>query len=149
MTPRPFYRWKSFWFGILVLLSIGWAWVYSVNNILGMSWKDSRVFCFANQFGGRVNLRMDLLKSHSLGFRLGKPNGFHLRDQNHDSLNIPDPVIWPSNLPWGINLFYDKHALVSIGVAHWFLILVFLVPWTVFLLWRRNRMKRMAGPEGH
>lgn len=25
MRPRPFYRWKSFWFGLLVLVFMGWA----------------------------------------------------------------------------------------------------------------------------
>ncbi|WP_035606267.1 hypothetical protein [Haloferula sp. BvORR071] len=25
MTPRPIYRWKSFWFGLLVLVFMGWA----------------------------------------------------------------------------------------------------------------------------
>jgi len=26
MKPRPFYRWKSFWLGLCVLVFSGWAW---------------------------------------------------------------------------------------------------------------------------
>ena len=26
MKPRPFYRWKSFWLGLCVLVFLGWAW---------------------------------------------------------------------------------------------------------------------------
>ena len=41
MTPRPFYRWKSFWFGILVLGFIGWAWRDCSRNksYITMTWQ--------------------------------------------------------------------------------------------------------------
>jgi hypothetical protein len=32
MTPRPFYRWKSFWLGLFVLVFLGWAWWDSYRN---------------------------------------------------------------------------------------------------------------------
>ena len=31
-TPRPFYRWKSFWLGLFVLVFLGWAWSDSFRN---------------------------------------------------------------------------------------------------------------------
>ena len=44
----------------------------------------------------------------------------------------------------------------SVAIAHWFLILLFLLPWTTWLVWRSRRMKRLApgtaglptGPSG-
>ena len=41
---------------------------------------------------------------------------------------------------------YDRQ--IQVTVAHWFLILVFLLPWTAFLLWRHRRMKRFAVTAG-
>jgi len=29
LSPRPFYRWKSFWLGLLILCFLGWAWADS------------------------------------------------------------------------------------------------------------------------
>jgi hypothetical protein len=31
MKPRPFYRWKSFWLGLFVLVFLGWAWGHSAR----------------------------------------------------------------------------------------------------------------------
>lgn len=33
MRPRPIYRWKSFWLGLLTLVFMGWAWWDSFSNV--------------------------------------------------------------------------------------------------------------------
>ena len=38
MKPRPFYRWKSFWLGLCVLVFLGWAWERSEYNPRGATW---------------------------------------------------------------------------------------------------------------
>jgi len=30
MTPRPIYRWKSFWLGVILLLFLAWSWERSM-----------------------------------------------------------------------------------------------------------------------
>ena len=35
----------------------------------------------------------------------------------------------------------------SIAVAHWFLILLFLIPWLGWLFWHGRRMKRLAASK--
>jgi len=49
MTPRPLYKWKSFWLGLFVACFLAWAWwdSYRVGSIAQVGW-DSRMFMFAN-----------------------------------------------------------------------------------------------------
>ena len=37
MKPRPFYRWKSFWLGLCVLVFFGWGWWDSGKNAAGFT----------------------------------------------------------------------------------------------------------------
>jgi len=37
---------------------------------------------------------------------------------------------------------YDRQF--QFGIAHWFLMLLFLVPWIAFLFWRVHRLKRLG-----
>ncbi|MEK7951674.1 hypothetical protein [Luteolibacter soli] len=36
MTSRPWYRWKSFWLGVVVLGFFGWAWMRSMTRDEGL-----------------------------------------------------------------------------------------------------------------
>ena len=36
MRRRPFYRWKSFWLGVVVLCFLGWAWARSLSRTEGV-----------------------------------------------------------------------------------------------------------------
>ncbi|MEK7951680.1 hypothetical protein [Luteolibacter soli] len=36
MRPRPIYRWRSFWLGVLVLCFLGWAWARSMTRDEGV-----------------------------------------------------------------------------------------------------------------
>ena len=37
MTPRPIYRWKSFWLGLFVACFLAWAWRDSYRVGAGLS----------------------------------------------------------------------------------------------------------------
>lgn len=58
-----------------------------------------------------------------------------------------------ANPDWGITWFPDAILLEgstdeswqNLSIAHWFLILLFLVPWAGFLFWRIRRMRRFVG----
>ena len=136
MLLRPLYRWKSLWLGLLVLALLGGGWANSTVHLAEIGWGGSHASGFVNQFGGRMNLRIDTEAGNSTGFRV--------HHQTHASMNIPTAVMWPSDLRWGIHLRYDPSALVSVSIAHWFLILLVFNCWTAFLLWRVRGMKRLA-----
>ncbi|MCW1926296.1 hypothetical protein OKA05_27325 [Luteolibacter arcticus] len=49
------------------------------------------------------------------------------------------------SLPIEFKTFKQPGFAVRIcHLAHWFLILLFLIPWTAYLTWRHQRMKRQA-----
>ena len=52
MTPRPFYRWKSFWLGLCVLVFLGWAWRDSLSRRASayLALSGSSIEC--ERFGG-------------------------------------------------------------------------------------------------
>ena len=76
MTPRPFYRWKSFWFGLLVLVFLGWVWadsqrhgavVYRMNFLEG-----GRRRCFVYDEG--VSLQRGRIMFHGSRLKMREPS---------------------------------------------------------------------------
>jgi hypothetical protein len=120
MTPRPVYRWKSFWFGILVLGFLGFAWIESKHSA---TWCAIRVF------------------DDTLG--LGNWNGYVcVFNQRHFEVHrfmwmnlaiIFDPEWFPFPFLPGEGIF---------RVAHWFVIFLFLVLWLAFLSWCVRKQKK-------
>ena len=66
------------------------------------------------------------------------PSGFHydVAGARQDGKLFPAPLE-------KIKGDYDS----GIGVAHWFLILLFLVPWVGFLVWRWRRIRRPSSAD--
>jgi hypothetical protein len=131
MTARPIHRWKSFWLGVLVLSFLGWAWVRSMHRIDEISYKvptSSRSWGACTGFGAvLMGCSDDPFAPDGLRFSSSRAN--------------PD---------WGTTWFPDAILLEggadeswqNFSIAHWFLILLFLVSWTGFLLRRVRRMRR-------
>lgn len=131
MPPRPFHRWKSFWLGLLILAFLGWAWVRSTHRIDDISYKastSSKTWVASIGFGAVL-----------LGWS--------------DDPFAPDGLNFSSYLPnpsWVDTWFPEATTLQggadvgwqNIRIAHWFLILLFLIPWAGFLFWRVRRMRR-------
>ena len=132
MIPRPIHRWKSFWLGVLVLAFLGWAWVRSMRHLDGVLWIAAPFAVSAAQTTGIVELAWDT--SHPPGFE--------------DFMWIHEPAMtmgeprFPKAVNWET---YDRQ--IQLTVAHWFLILLFLLPWAAFLLWRGRRMKSPAAGQ--
>lgn len=133
MKPRPFHRWKSLWFGVLVLAFLGWAWIRSMGHRDEISWAfpPARV-AGALQSNGRVMLlRFSEVPGVPLGIR-------------HETAVIQRGADWfpPARVA---NEFGGR--VTRIEIPHWLLILLFLIPWTAFLLWRGRRLKRLAARQ--
>ena len=133
MFPRPLYRWKSFWLGLAVLAFLGWAWGKSTNHRSGVAWLSGALdqAVTLSQSRGQVDFNRYLPPFAVTAV----PIGLSCWNERGGLRHWMQPAIdWhgKDGGGWGISL------------AHWFLILLFLVPWAGFLIWRVRRMKRLA-----
>ena len=122
-TPRRLIRWKSFWLGILVLGFLGWAWVRSMSIQSICSFGRWRV----SQHGGMVAADVNDVTIRTSSF--------------HEDPYDLDPE-WPTPA-----FVYGRAAEFGenwFGISHWFLILLFLIPWSAFLAWRWNKQRKLS-----
>jgi hypothetical protein len=128
MLSRPVHRWKSFWLGVLVLAFFGWAWVRSLHRQDGFLWMTRDFHFSAAQTSGAVEVAW-AASDGSWG-------------QNflwmHEAVPAGEPTFRKA-VNWE-----TYPGQLQLTVSHWLLMLVFLVPWAGFLLWRHRRMKRLA-----
>jgi hypothetical protein len=134
---RPLRRWKSFWFGVLVNAFLGWAWVRAINHYDAVTWTRGPVdFGLSQGIEGVGFYAVELPTSLTPGFRIAGRRG------TSQSKSIPRMITWRND---GIpGLIHHR----SVHVAHWFLILLFVVPWSGWLVWRQRRFKRGAAAHG-
>jgi hypothetical protein len=128
VRTRPLYQWKSFWLGIAVLGLLVVCWLRSTTHKEGFAccYQDSSVS--VEQKGGYVTLMW------------GKPN-VAWRFRAH-SQPFSGPLVlgraWSSVTAPGTGSW--------LFIAHWFLFLLFLLPWSAFLALRWMRQKRDGKP---
>lgn len=168
--PRPFYRWKSFWLGVLVLGFLGWAWAESTGWWTFARWKNLSIshagagVCLTTWGKGREYLTVEpwyrgaIHKGDTVWSkaRFEKPEGFRCTGTPEqigeyfvdDSTGMDlVPRSAAAHHFEGV-LFADAVGSVSVYLPHWLLILGFLLPWTAFLTlrWRRMRQRFEPGP---
>ena len=135
MNRRPLYRWKSFWLGMLMLGFLGCAWVRSVGHLdeVAVAVRSSKVV--ANCASGEIAVTRYPRKMRGWipEFESATVNGGFERRWTGPVLRIRIVELPPAGA-----------QLLSLRVGHWFLILLFLVPWVSFLAWRWRRMGRLA-----
>jgi hypothetical protein len=136
MTPRPIYRWKSFWFGLCVLVFLGWAGVWSMHEVNTIAYKGSpwSPACIGYSRAGAFAI-LSSNNMLSLDFQGLWTGAFPTTDKPIWADWFPQPVR-TGTLADGDHWHFK--------VAHWFLILLFLVPWASFLAWRWRRVKRIT-----
>ncbi|RYD24971.1 MAG: hypothetical protein EOP87_25235 [Verrucomicrobiaceae bacterium] len=134
MTPRPLHRWKSFWFGIFILISLGWLWSW------GRTHSDSAAARLGKQTWHGIVSSDGLLHWYQ---ETTRPGTIHSRNFSFNSHTtqvqrwFPQPPIVTGHLA------NPPSTVTYVGIAHWLLILLFLLPWSAFLIWRRRRMSRL------
>ncbi len=131
---RPLYRWKSFWFGVLVIVFLGWAWVrsYSLQEGLAGELRPTQSVGVLQNLGS-----VRLIVRPTIGLR----PGFFSDDVNGTTR------IFPAAFYWEIYYFEGIGSITVGEVAHWFLILLFLLPWSGWLAWRWRRMRRLENEK--
>ena len=138
MTSRPLHRWKTLWFGILILVFLVWGWARSQSH-----------FDFVNYHFGTTS---------GDGF---SNSGGYVTWASNTFISIPPS---PTHVRWGSIAVINNHwfpppieatrssgtASSRYSIAHWLLILLFLLPWSAFLTWRwrrsRHRTKSTVSP---
>ena len=162
MQPRPLYRWKSFWIGMFALCCFSWAWWDSVHFNSGVNWRQFR----AVSVGDAIILFSD---TSAVGWHASAPSKFEWRRRGADPNRLVPGFEAPLLLRGGgedIRIAYEEVRPSSVSprdefansmrfqpprdllivIPYWFLILLFLLPWTAFLAWRWRRMRR-SGPK--
>jgi hypothetical protein len=133
MTRRPFYRWKSFWLGILVLGFLGWAWVRSMRVCDVVTWGNSSGSWGWSLDHGSSQIWLGIERVYQSG---PFPAGFDFQSLPHNDESLKS-VFVPFTLKSG-------SGYTDLGVSHWFLILLFFIPWVSFLAWRVRRQRKLT-----
>jgi len=152
MPPRPFYRWKSFGFGIVMLAFLGWAWVASMRHVDVLYWNPSvgsagsstvstnLRHALYRQFGSFVFTTGQSLEAVEITWDSSRPSP--LADHwSHLVITLTPKETWFAP---AVKVEHRRPRQFRFAIAHWFLILLFLIPWTAYLIWRVRGMRRLA-----
>jgi hypothetical protein len=114
-----------FWFGLFLLMFLGWSWIRSAHFVDLVEYESgpSQPRVAIGHGGGSAGFVWDVHAGN---------NGLRVR-------SLPAPDRWFHLPPAAIE--GSSSGNLYFTIAHWFLILLFLVPWTLCLLWRGRRMK--------
>lgn len=157
MTPRPIYRWKTFWLGLLVTCFLTWAWHDSMRSNSRVVWSPA----YAANGGGGISLG----RLSSRGIAPGSPV---LWGRDVPAFKIASPLFAaPLALRGGGVASFDSDAAEAIYFApsyresmiafmrcqpgkdgllfipHWLVLLAFALPWSTFLIWRTRRQRKL------
>ena len=136
--PRPLYRSKSFWLGVLVIIFLGWSWQRSIHHY--------DAFSYGEATGGRG---ISLSQRNSLFIVTWVPAknlagftpGFH---RFVVPMKGPDKTAFPALFSQDILTGKLPPSFRSFHLPHWFVMLLFLFGWTTFLILRSQRMKQLT-----
>jgi len=137
MSSRPFYRRKSFGFGLLVLLFLGWAWARSISHFdrlegsLGGHFK-LQAFSNSSQLLFGIERQPDLVFSGDIGFQTGE---YHL-----EKSWFRDPVDH-------VKLRINGGLAHFLSVSYSTLVVLWIIVWGSGMRWWTKR--RRASAEQH
>ena len=134
MMPRPVYRWKSFWLGVLVLVFLGWGMMRSRGWTESLWWNYNADGDFAVLWHGLGRCGFST-GSDSFSFDGAAGIDFHSEEK------LRSPFSGPEALMLGLD------ESIHWECAIWMVVLMFFIVWCGWLMWRWRRMRR-AGLDG-
>lgn len=137
MSPRPLHRWKSFWFGMLVLAVLGCAWVRSMRQADGWTLVFQRWQVEFEQGDGRSSIQLSYQPMLVADYTLWHRKAYDPSEPYAGSW-FADAYWWRTH--WGSD---PGEWRGTFSQAHWLLILLFLIPWLAFLFWRIRKQRRL------
>ena len=120
MHPRPFYRWKSFWFGVLFLAFLGWS-----------SWDSRRNATTLSDWGWA------LVRSESQTIFLHRPRTLFFGGGYQRRF---DSIGWDKE-----TAFWGDRGAFSVCIPDYVLGSILFLPWLGWLAWRWRKQKRAHG----
>jgi hypothetical protein len=129
---RPLYRWKSIWLGVLVIVFLGWAWMRSISHTEG--WEYFTALTGPGVLAQRSGTMVFVWNDPTAG---GDPVRFSSHEMTPEDGPLP-PAFELDR--WDMQP--GRGETIRCTIAHWFLILLFLVPWTGWLIGRYRAMSR-------
>ncbi|MEK7951545.1 hypothetical protein [Luteolibacter soli] len=160
MNARRIYRWKSFWLGVVVLVFLGWAWVRSMNHVDTMKLGIGSKYWTVYLSGGRMGIERTSLKSfsgrmlHHFEFSSEERVEFDRRWFPPEIVRA-DPLAEIARMVGRELSVEEREVEVKIlrnaGLdsmtwifAWWFVVLLYAVPWALFLGWRWRRQRDLT-----
>ena len=136
MTPRPIHHWKTFWLGLFVLAFLGSSWIKSSNGSSSLTWLSARKdkAAVAGQRHGLVKFEY-YAHPHPTALR----TGLSIRSETGDH---PRTWIQPA-----IASYNKDNDGWEISIAHWLIILLYLIAWLTTITWWHRRQRRLL--ESH
>lgn len=126
MSPRPLYRWKSFWFGLLVSSFMGWAWLDSIRYVTTA-----------------INGPMTLVRNRATTYVMVDRFSW----DPWTLVRVPDdPSTTPVGPEW--ERYRRDAGLPCVKVPDVAIFFPFLVGWIGWLGWRIRRHRAAAGVVG-
>lgn len=136
--PRPWYRSRLFWLGLVPLLFLVWVWWDSTTYTSGVHFRSAHREYVVGQGEGYVGVGLGTGRALYLST---SPLGWSF----HRSRDL-GPA-----LPPAVEVYLDHPEMgYLVGVAVWLLVAGFTPTWIACLIWwqRRKRRKAVASIEG-
>lgn len=130
VTPRPPYRWKILWLGLLALIFLGWAWHKSKDRFTVYRGDTPIGWLAVGQYQGQAGLFSSIFRPDSVG----NTWRYILSDEQSTS-DIFEKEWEAGSSQFGL-----------IVAPHSRIILVLLIAWTALLIWRWRRIKHLTDP---
>ena len=126
MTPRPIYRWKSFWLGLCVWVFLGWA--------RSDSFETEAAACGVIAEGGLIVARGSGSNFVLFGSGVLMPNDFTVASYS----NGPPLIGW---YPWAAA--WEKASTFSVSFRDSHVLLFLFALWSAWLFrhWKREQRK--------
>ena len=130
MKPRPFYRWKSFWLGLCVLVFLGWAWRASFYNSSSIRY-------------ARVG---DLFEAVHIGGQLLLMHRSNFHGVRHAEWHWEQREVTEGNSVGGLRSYWERQrgAARYWSVHDWLLFFPSLAVWCAWLFWHWKREQKKA-----
>jgi hypothetical protein len=146
---RPWHRSPLFYLGLFPLLFLLWAWWDSTRHLSGIHWK---ITIYASEEGRSLFMSgREHLTQHGgkITLHLTEPRNLESATINRDPVETiftDNPTAEWLPLPERREtLLSETVAAPSVSLPHWILVLAYLIPWSLLLLWRSRRRRHLSG----
>lgn len=134
---RPWYRSLLFWFGVLGLMFMFWAWQDSGKAIRTMTWNGSGSARQVDQWNGSIRV----VYSSDPGLYRGRMHRFGFHRSEMPTVNRAELSLGPFVFAPLISSLDDPNSVMRI--PYWVAVALYLIAWLASLNWWQRRKSRL------